>query len=77
MQLSIDGDKSNFIQCSDKSNHFLYELERASFGAISEMCNVFLNTSPQSTILKKAFSENNKRNQNVKIDRGCSHKLSV
>ena len=24
MQLSVDEDKSNFIKCSDKANHFIY-----------------------------------------------------
>ena len=55
MQLSIDGDKSNFIECSEKANHFLYELERANFGPIAEICNVWLHSSPQSAVLKKAF----------------------
>lgn len=42
MQLAIKQDKSKFIDCSNKINHYIYELERAKFGAIMEMSSVWM-----------------------------------
>ena len=34
MQLGIKTDKSRFIECSDKMNHFIYELQRGIIGPL-------------------------------------------
>ena len=42
MQLAIKADKSKFIENSNKFCHYLYELERAEFGPINEMCSIWV-----------------------------------
>ena len=42
MQLGIKTDKSRFIECSDKMNHFIYELQRGIFGPLVELSNVWM-----------------------------------
>ena len=42
MQLAINSKKSAFIRHSEKFNHFIYELKRAQFGPITEMCKVWM-----------------------------------
>jgi hypothetical protein len=29
------------MRCSNKINHFIYELERAQFGSLMEMCSIW------------------------------------
>ncbi len=41
MQLARKSDKSKFIECSNNLNHYLYELKRAEFGPIAEMCSIW------------------------------------
>jgi hypothetical protein len=48
MQLAIKQDKSKFIECSNKFNHYLYELKRAKFGAITEMCSIWMSQDLRS-----------------------------
>lgn len=43
MQLAIKSGNSKFIEKSYNFNHYLYELRRAPFGPIMEMCNVWIN----------------------------------
>lgn len=42
MQLAIKSEKSKFITCSNNFNHYLYELKRAEFGPIVEMCSIWV-----------------------------------
>lgn len=43
MQLAVTTNRTKFIDFSNKYNHVLYELKRAEFGPISEMCNIWIN----------------------------------
>ncbi len=42
MQLAIKQQKSRFIECSNKFNHYLYEMKRAKFGSVMEMCSIWM-----------------------------------
>ena len=42
MQLSIATQTSKFIEFSSKFGHYIYELQRASFGPIAELCNIWM-----------------------------------
>lgn len=42
MQLAIKQQKSKFTECSNKFNHYFYEMKRAKFGAIMEMCSIWM-----------------------------------
>lgn len=42
MQLAIKQEKSKFVEYSNKFNHYLYELKRAKFGPIMEMCSIWM-----------------------------------
>lgn len=55
MQLAIDEESSKFIKLSDKANHFIYELERATFGPMSQMCNVYTAIDPRYGFFVKKF----------------------
>ena len=48
IQLAIKSDKSKFIECSYNFNHYLYELKRAQFGPIMEMCSIWVNKDLKS-----------------------------
>ena len=48
IQLCIKSEKSRFIECSNQFNHFFYELQRAQFGPISEMVNLWVNYDKRS-----------------------------
>ena len=39
---TIKSEVSNFIQCSNNFNHYLYELGRSPLGPLAEICNVWL-----------------------------------
>ena len=43
IQIAVNTSQSKFMRCSNKINHFIYELERAQFGPIMEMCSVWRN----------------------------------
>ena len=47
IQLGINSDKSNFIQCSNNFNHLIYELERSELGPFSELSNIWMATDPR------------------------------
>lgn len=53
IQLAVNTNKSNFVDCSDKFNHFIYELERSEFGPISEMCNLWTNFDERASFFIK------------------------
>lgn len=55
MQLGINEATSKFIKLSDKANHFIYELERSTFGPISEMCSVYTAVDPRFNFFSKKF----------------------
>jgi hypothetical protein len=61
VQLAINPEKSKFIQYSDHFNHFLYELERAEFGPISEMSSVWINSDNRASFYRSKFNEYNIR----------------
>ena len=65
MQLAINVDKSRFLDCSSKFNHYLYELKRSEFGPISEMCNIWINKDPRSQFYIDKFHQKNKRIPNM------------
>ena len=55
MQLAIEEEKSTFIQCSEKANHFIYELERARFGPLSEICNIWCGSDERYKYFSSMF----------------------
>ena len=57
MQLGIKSDRSRFIECSDKMNHFIYELQRGSFGPLIELSNVWMELDPRADYYKKKLEE--------------------
>ena len=61
MQLAIKLDKSKFIECSYNFNHYLYELKRAKFGPIMEMCNIWVNKDLKSKFYLEKLEKINKR----------------
>lgn len=42
MQLAIKSEKSKFIESSNKFNHYFYEMKRAEFGPLMEMCSIWI-----------------------------------
>ena len=61
MQLAIKSDKSKFVECSYNFNHYLYELKRAQFGPIMEMCNIWVNKDLKSKFYLEKMEKLNKR----------------
>ena len=61
MQLAIKSEKSKFIECSYNFNHYLYELKRAQFGPIMEMCNIWVNKDLKSKFYLEKIEKLNKR----------------
>ena len=61
MQLAIKSDKSKFIECSYNFNHYLYELKRAQFGPIMEMCNIWVNKDLKSKFYLEKLEKINRR----------------
>ena len=57
IQLTIKSEKSNFIECSNKFNHYLYELKRAKFGPLTEMCCIWVNQDLRSPFYVEKFKE--------------------
>ena len=55
MQIAIEEEKSTFIQCSEKANHFIYELERARFGPLSEICNIWCGSDERYKYFSSMF----------------------
>jgi hypothetical protein len=41
MQLAIKTQKTKFSECANKFNHYFYEMKRAKFGPIMEMCSIW------------------------------------
>lgn len=59
VQLAINSDHSNFIKCSNKYNHFIYEVKRSIFGPISEFCSIWKSLDGRCKIYEKIA--NNKK----------------
>ena len=57
IQLAIDTGKNKFMECSDKFNHFIYEVKRAEFGPISELCSIWMNKDLRADFFKERFEE--------------------
>ena len=41
IQLAVNTDHSNFIKCSNKYNHFIYEVKRSIFGPLTEFFSIW------------------------------------
>ena len=63
MQIAINSSKSNFIDCSDKFNHYIYELQRSKFGPLAELCNIWMNYDLRADFYQKSAKELNKQTQ--------------
>ena len=63
MQLSIKSGKSKFIESSYNFNHYLYQMKRAPFGSIMEMCNIWVNKDLKSNFYVKKMESVNQRNR--------------
>ena len=53
MQLGINSDKSTFIESSNKINHFIYELQRGSFGPLTELGTMWMALDPRAEYYEK------------------------
>ena len=65
MQLAIKQDKSKFIESSNKFNHYLYELKRAKFGPIMEMCSIWMSQNLTAKFLSESIASLQLRNFNI------------
>ena len=63
MQLAVNSDKSKFIECSDKFNHFIYELKRSMLGPMNELCNIWMQSDPRATFYSTKADELNQRTE--------------
>lgn len=52
-QLAVNSDHSNFIKCSNKYNHFIYEVKRSIFGPISELCSIWRSLDGRCKVYEK------------------------
>ncbi len=59
IQIAVNTSQNEFMRCSNKINHFIYELERAQFGPLMEMCSVWRHCDKKADIIAK-FIENEK-----------------
>ena len=63
IQLGINSDKSRFIKCSNDMNHLIYELQRARFGPITELSNIWM---ASDTTRAEFYEEKRKEMENQK-----------
>jgi hypothetical protein len=69
VQISVNTSQSDFMRCSNKINHFIYELERANFGPIMEICSVWRHCETKADIFAKIIKkEKPKTVANLTID---------
>ena len=59
MQLGVKTGKSNFIKHSNHFSHFIYELKRSKFGAVTELCSIWAGKDPRGKIYRSYLEENN------------------
>lgn len=75
MQLAVATNRSKFIDFSNKYNHVLYELSRAEFGPISELCNIWINNDVKAEFYLDQWKFNNARksqSSSLKGDHLCN-----
>jgi len=48
VQLGVTANTSKWIKCSNKFNHYIYELGRSLFGPITELCSVWMSQDERS-----------------------------
>ena len=64
IQLAINAETNPFLYCSDKFNHYLYELKRAPLGPISEMCSIWAANDQRRKAFEEIINaERNKKNE--------------
>ena len=52
VQLAVTSKQSKFIQFSNSFNHYLYELKRAMFGPVTELCSIWKSLDARFNIYK-------------------------
>ncbi len=67
VQIAVNTSQSEFMRCSNKINHFIYELERAQFGPLMEMCSVWRHCDKKAEIFGK-FIEKEKPRKASKLE---------
>ena len=73
MQLAIKADKSKFIENSNTFSHYLYELQRAKFGPINEMCSIWVGKDQRSKFFIDDLDFNNTRTKTQTLQSNCMH----
>jgi hypothetical protein len=69
IQLAVHASQSEFMRCSNKINHFIYELERAQFGPVMEMCSVWRHCDPRAAAFAGLINnEKPRKNNKANID---------
>ena len=63
MQIAVNSSKSNFLDCSDKFNHYIYELQRSKFGPLTELCNIWMQCDMRADFYQKSAKQLNDRLQ--------------
>lgn len=48
IQLAVKSAQSKFIACSNKFNHYIYELGRTLFGPLTELSSVWMSLDPRA-----------------------------
>ena len=72
IQLKVDEAKHNFITCSNNFNHYLYEIKRAEFGPITELCSIWMNKDHRAKFYEEKFNQLNERINHEKPDHNNS-----
>jgi hypothetical protein len=57
IQIAVNNTISEFMDCSNKINHYIYELERSTFGPILELCGIWKNCERRSDMFLKLVEE--------------------
>ena len=63
VQLGVNASTSKWIKCSNKFNHYIYELGRSLFGPLTELCSVWMSQDPRADCYK-AIIKKEKRTPN-------------
>ena len=61
VQIAVNTSQSEFMRCSNKINHFIYELERAQFGPLMEICSVWRHCENKAGIFVKLIDNEKPR----------------
>jgi hypothetical protein len=65
VQIAVNASQSEFMRCSNKINHFIYELERAQFGPLMEMCSVWRHCDNKAENFGKLIENEEPRKANL------------